>query len=105
MKSNIIISAAGIFLGLVSATSAATFSFAGGAGDGSGTNTLNFSSVPAGINVAVTGWTYNGSTYSQVSVGQYSGGLGVKNSSGDSHTVDNDGNVDFLRFAFSTSVD
>ncbi len=105
MKTKSILTTAVLALGLISSASAATFSFGGGAGDGVGTNTMNFSSTPVGTTVSVTAWTTsNQSTFSQVSVGQYSGGLGVKNSSGDAHTVDNSGNIDMLLFAFSGPV-
>ena len=82
------------------------FDFTGNAGDGVGTNTRNFNSSPAGISVAVTGWAFNGTTFIQGSVGQYSGGLGIRNTpDDDSHTVDNSGYIDYMLFHFSQAID
>lgn len=110
MKIKSTLQAVVLSLGLTSAANAAnyTFAYSVNAGDGVGANTVNANSTPAGLSVAVTGWTTsNLTTFNQVSVGQYgSNGLGVKNGFGDSHTVDNSGNVDFLLFYFGgASVD
>jgi hypothetical protein len=64
-----------------------------------------------GLNVKVSAFTFTapGGTgpASDAWLGQYlntNGGLGVTNASGDSHSVDNVGNADFVAFEFSTPV-
>jgi hypothetical protein len=64
-----------------------------------------------GLNVKMSAFTFTapGGTgpASDAWLGQYlntNGGLGVTNSSGDSHTVDNVGNADFVAFEFSAAV-
>jgi hypothetical protein len=64
-----------------------------------------------GLNVKVSAYAFTAPSgtgpASDAWLGQYlntNGGLGVTNASGDSHTVDNVGNVDFVVFEFSTPV-
>lgn len=47
----------------------------------------------------------SGATIRSASLRQDSGGLGVRKGRGDSHTVDNSGNNDFIAFYFSESVE
>lgn len=92
-------------LALAFATSAhavvQTFNFNFSGGNNSEQLTQTF--TQNGLTVTVTGWSYNAATssFSQSNVGWYSPGLGVKYSGDDSHTVDNNGRIDFLKFAFA----
>jgi hypothetical protein len=57
--------------------------------------------------VTAKAWSLNDVTgvIDSAFLGAYSGGLGVTNTDGDSHTVDNGGNTDFVAFFFSEEVD
>ena len=57
--------------------------------------------------VTAKAWSLNDVTgvIDSAFLGAYSSGLGVTNSDGDSHTVDNGGNTDFVAFFFSEEVD
>src|SRR5262249_10640502 len=61
-----------------------------------------------GVKVTVTAFSKSGTTWSQASIGQYSGGLGVtapgETTSAPQHTLDNDGAQEYLLFQFSDSV-
>jgi hypothetical protein len=81
-----------------------TFNFGGNGGLAS-----SYSFTSGGLTVNAIAGTYNGSTYDETAdpnprIGQYVGGLGVTNRSGDQHTVDNSGLIDYIRFTFSSSV-
>ncbi len=61
------------------------------------------------VQVRVSAWALNGSTVSGATLGVYSNGLGVTNGnegngSGNSHTMDNLGSVDFIVLQFDKKV-
>lgn len=58
----------------------------------------------AWLNVRATGWNVNGGSVLSSYLGAYPAGYGVKNNSGDHHSVDNYGPVDFILLRFSHSV-
>lgn len=82
-----------------------TFNF-----DGSGGLAPSYVFNSGGVSVTVTAASWDGSLWRSASVGQYSGGLGVTNSSGSDggspqHAVDNNGWKDYLILQFSGVVD
>lgn len=57
------------------------------------------------VSVRATAWSVNSGTINDGTLGVYSSGLGVNNSSGDnSHTIDNSGWTDFVVLQFDTAV-
>ncbi len=76
--------------------------------DGPDGNIRSFTA--GGINVQATAFSYDGTTLEKAWLGQFSSGLGVTNNdegdgtSGNSHTVDNLGQSDFVAFVFDRAV-
>jgi hypothetical protein len=90
----------GLTLALVNSASAISFDFTSGNSGLSSSKTYTVD----GMTVVVSAHSWTGSSWDTgAKVGQYNGyGLGVVNGGNDgSHTVDSDGWVDYLKFAFS----
>ena len=93
--------AAALALGVSAQAVVQTFSFNFAGGSGSETASKVF--TQNGLTVTVTAFSYDAvtSTFTSSNVGWYSPGLGVKYSGDNSHTIDNSGRIDFLKFAFT----
>jgi hypothetical protein len=77
---------------------------------GSGGTASSYAFTSGALNVTVTASAWDGSAWRSASVGRYSAGLGVTNSSGSDngspqHATDANGWNDYLIFHFSASVD
>jgi len=77
---------------------------------GSGGTAGSYVFSAGGVSVTVTATSWDGSAWRTASVGRYSEGLGVSNSSGwdansPQHATDNNGWDDYLVFQFSEPVD
>ncbi len=93
--------AASIIVAGPAAAAVISFDFSGG-GSAYVDNARIFSSD--GLTVTAKGYYLNGGGKNAAYLGHYSGGLGVKNSYFDSHTVDNWGRDDFVEFSFDAPV-
>lgn len=113
---SIVTTAALAALALAGSIQAATFNLGSGNGTQNALNSNNFgNSYTFGpvstVSVTASSFSNNGSGFVAANVGQYSGGLGVSNTTeglnpgSPNHAVDNyPGNVDYLRFTFTSSV-
>lgn len=96
--------AAAVALGAISLpANAATIVLSGPSS--SGTDGNSRTATDGTTSVRVTGWSVNGGTVRDGAVGRWSTGVGVENSNGDnSHTIDNNGWLDFILLQFDTNV-
>jgi len=100
---------ASLFLfGTSGQAAATTWGFGTHSGDeGTIGNVLTFTAD--GITVTATAWSYDGTSFQQARLGQWSSGLAVCNQAevcGDPiHQVDNDGQNEYVLFQFSSAVD
>lgn len=72
---------------------------AGGTANNGGKNWTS-----GGVNVHVTAWAISNSNVVAANLGQWSEGLGVAYGSGDEHTIDNNGNGEFILLQFDRAV-
>lgn len=115
LKSVAILSASLLTLATVPAAQAATFFFnlSGNSGlSGSYGNARTFSATTGSttINVRATAWSVSSNTVRSAFLGAFGNGLGVTNrsesdGSGNSHTMDNSGQNDFILLQFDKAVE
>ena len=95
---------AGLLIGSAAHATVINFNFSGG----NGSLTSGAMTFPSGgLTVTAQAFYWNGSSYGDAKLGWYSNGLGVTNPNDggtNNHTVDNNGNDDYVRFTFSEAV-
>jgi len=84
-----------------------TWDFTGSGGEGTIGNSRSF--TVDGITITATAWSYNGTSFQQARLGQWSTGLGVcsvvETCGNPVHQVDNQGQGEYVLFSFSSLVD
>lgn len=111
LKNTLLAGAAVAVLAFAGSAHAAAYSwsFTGGnsSSNGSAGNTRNFVSSPAGISLTASAYyaTSSSSNIQAAYLGHYSTGLGVTNTWGEDHYVDNGGRIDLVLFQFAQAID